>query len=468
MMTEITIRTSGTPHRTANSRRTLLKSAAAGAVAGVALPLGAASAKGAPSDASGAFAAGRRLQETGGGLSQARLDRLHDALTRDVDRGLAPGLVAAVSRRGETHVAAIGMMAFDGDAPMQRDTIFRIASVTKPITAAAAMILVEACVLRLDDPVDEFLPELADRQVLRTPESATDDTVPANRPITLRDLLTFRAGYGLIFAEPGTSYPIQAAIEASGAFPDAQAGGILPSLPPDDLMAAYGALPLVHQPGEQYLYNSGSDILGVLIARASGMTFGEFLRERLFAPLGMKDTGFSVPPNKLDRLATAYWTNFETGEPVVFDGVEDSGFVNPPAFESGAGGLVSTADDLLAFGDMMLNDGRFGDKRILSRPSIELMTTDQITPEQKAASPVFPVSWENRGWGFGVAIVTRRDSLQDTPGRYGWDGGWGTSWYVDPTEGLIGILLTQRVWDGVSEVALYSDFWTSAYQAIED
>jgi CubicO group peptidase (beta-lactamase class C family) len=408
-----------------------------------------------------------QAQTQGSGLSAERLERMRAVMTRDVENGAAPGLVYAVSRRGDAHVEAIGTMAFDSSEPMQRDSIFRIASVSKPIVAAAAMMLVEECVLRLDEPVDALLPELADRQVLRTLESPLDDTVPANRPITLRDLLTFRLGYGLVFAPPGT-YPIQLAIEASGAFPDAAAGGILPTLPPDELMAAYGRLPLLHQPGEQYLYHSGCDILGVLIARATDMSLGELLQERLFTPLGMKDSGFSVPADKLDRLPTAYWLDFATGENEVFDGVENSVVASPPPFESGGGGLVSTIDDLLAFGEMMLNKGMYGDERILSRPSVEVMTTDQLTPEQKAASPFFPGSWDNRGWGFGVAIVTHRDNLAATPGRYGWDGGWGTSWYVDPTEGVIGILLTQRVWDGVNDLVLYSDFWTSAYQAIDD
>jgi CubicO group peptidase (beta-lactamase class C family) len=199
------------------------------------------------------------------------------------------------------------------------------------------------------------------------------------------------------------------------------------------------------------------------------MTLGELLQERIFTPLGMKDTAFSVSASKLDRLPTAYWTNFATGEFEVFDAVQDSRFASPPAFESGAGGLVSTVDDLFAFAQMMFGKGKFGDERILSRPSVELMTTDQITPEQKAASAsdFFPGFWDSNGWGFGVAINTRRDTLAATPGRYGWDGGYGTSWYVDPTEELIGIFLTQRVWDAAGPIATF-DFWTSAYQAIDD
>jgi CubicO group peptidase (beta-lactamase class C family) len=399
-----------------------------------------------------------------GGFSESRLERMHETMAGHVESGFVPGLVTLVSRRGETHVDVIGTTAFDSGDPMRRDTIFRIASVTKPIVAAAAMILVEECKLRLDDPVDALLPELADRQVLRTLESPLDDTVPAHRPITLRDLLTFRLGYGAIFAAPG-QYPIQAAIEEAGL----AAGPHLPEFPPDEFMARYGDLPLLHQPGEKWLYNTGSDILGVLIARAADMTLGEFLQERIFNPLGMKDTAFSVPAGKRDRLAESYWTNFETGEFGIFDPIQGSRFARPPAFESGAGGLVSTVDDLFNFAQMMLDNGKFGDERILSRPSVTLMTTDQITLEQKAASAseFFPGFWDSNGWGFGVAINTHRSTLAATPGRYGWDGGYGTSWYVDPGEELIGILLTQRVWDAAGPLPTF-DFWTAAYQAIDD
>jgi CubicO group peptidase (beta-lactamase class C family) len=403
----------------------------------------------------------------GGGLSQARLERMHEVLAGYVERERLPGLVTGLNRRGEVNVDVIGMTAFENGDPMRRDTIFRIASVSKPIVAAAAMTLVEDSTLRLDDPVDELLPELADREVLVSMEGPLDDTIPANRPITLRDLLTLRLGYGAIFTAPGEPpTPLaQALIDAGVA-----AGPLLPTLPPDEFMKVYSGLPLAHQPGEKWLYNTGLDILGVLMARATGTSLGGLLQERIFAPLGMNDTGFFVPADKLDRLASSYWTDFTTGEFGVFDSAEESRFAQPPAFESGAGGLVSTVDDLLAFGEMMLNNGKYGNERILSRPSIELMTTDQMTAEQKAASQAdfFPGFWDSHGWGFGLAIDTRRDNLWQTPGRFGWDGGYGTSWYVDPREELIGILLTQRVWDEFPIPKVYNDFWTSAYQAIDD
>src|SRR5215204_740730 len=452
---------------TSIDRRKVLRHSAAGlaipVLAAAGKPVAGGTAHTALDNAPGSIGIGGTTSATsGGGLSQVRLDRMHEAMARHVESGRLPGLVTLISRRGEVHVDAIGMTAFEGGGPMRRNTIFRIASVTKPIVAAAAMILVEECTLRLDDPVDELLPELADRQVLRAIDSSLDDTVPATRPITVRDLLTFRAGYGAIF----TPSPLQEAMTEAGV----GLGPFLPEVSPDEYMKRLGALPQAHQPGAQWLYNSGADILGVLIARAAGMSLGEFLQERIFAPLGMNDTAFSVPTNKLDRLATAYWTNFETGEFGVFDDVETSRWSSPPVFESGASGLVSTVDDLLVFGQLMLANGKHGDVRLLSRPSIAVMTTDQITAKQKeaSASEFFPGFWDAYGWGFGIAVDTRRDDLA-TPGRYGWDGGYGTSWWVDPVEELIGILLTQRVWDEpiVPPMAI-RDFWTSVYQAIDD
>lgn len=394
-----------------------------------------------------------------------RLTQLNAMMAAHIERGRLPGLVFGISRGGETIIEAIGTMGFESDAPMQRDAIFRIASVTKPITAVAAFLLIEDGVVRLDDPVDVWLPELANRQVLRAIDAPLDDTVPANRPLTLRDLLTFRAGYGAIFTPPGQSPLAQALIEANVA-----AGPFLPTMAPDEFMAAYGQLPLAHQPGERWLYNTGSDLAGVLIARASGMSLGAFFQERIFAPLGMEDTGFSIPASELDRLPESYWTNFETGKFEVFDSSEGSRFASPPAFESGAGGLVSTVDDLLIFGQMMLANGAYADggKQLLSQASIALMTTDQLTAKQKAASTAefFPGFFDSHGWGFGMAINTRRDNIWATPGRYGWDGGYGTSWTVDPAEGLVGVLLTQRAWDEPGYPASLADFWTGVYQAV--
>ncbi len=400
-----------------------------------------------------------------GGLSKARLGRMHDVMAGYIERGDVPGLVTLVSRRGEVHVDAVGMMTVGGGDRIRRDTIFRISSMTKPITAAATMILVEECKLRLDEPVDRLLPELAGRRVLKRLDGPLGDTVPANRPITVRDLLTFRMGLGIVMATPDT-YPIQKAMsdQRLGQGPPS------PSTPPapDEWIRRLGTLPLMHQPGEKWMYHTGSDVLGVLIARASGRALETFLRERLFEPLGMKDTAFSVPATKLDRLAASYWTNAETGALELYDEADGGQWSRPPAFPSAGAGLVSTIDDYLAFGRMMLNNGKHGSERILSRPSVETMTTDQLTPEQKAVSGLVPGYFDSHGWGFGVSIVTRRDDLAAVPGRFGWDGGLGTSWYADPEEDMIGILMTQRAWTSPTPPGVCRDFWTLAYQAIDD
>jgi CubicO group peptidase (beta-lactamase class C family) len=396
-----------------------------------------------------------------GGLSKARLDRMHDVMAGYVERGTVPGVVTLVSRREEVHVDAVGMKAVGGGDPMRRDSIFRIASMTKPITAVAAMILVEECSLRLDDPVDPLLPELADRKVLRAIDSALDDTVPAKRLITLRDILTLRLGIGAVLAPPG-QYPIQDAIDEAGLAP----GFDRPSLAPNEWMERLGALPLIHQPGERWMYETGSDVLGILISRATGQDLETFFRERIFDPLGMTDTSFHVPAEKLDRLVNCYSTNPETGTLELYDDASRSDWSRPPVFESGASGLVSTIDDYLAFCRMMLDKGKHGGERILSRPAVELMTTDQLTSEQKAEATVF--FGDNSSWGFGVSVVTRRDNLSATPGRFGWDGGYGTSGHSDPEEDLVGILMIQRLTDSPDSTSVFGDFWTSVYQSIDD
>jgi CubicO group peptidase (beta-lactamase class C family) len=398
------------------------------------------------------------------GLSSERLARLRRVLAGSVERGDVPGLVALVSRRGEAHVDLIGSQAFDG-SPIQRDTIFRIASLTKPIIAAATMILVEECSLRLDDPVDRLLPELANRRVLKRLDGPLDDTVPASRPITVRDLLTFRMGFGIAFA-PSGMYPIQKAtmeLDLGQGPPNPQA---LPE--PNEWLRRLGTLPLMHQPGERWMYGTGSNVLGVLIARATGQPLETFFGERIFEPLGMRDTAFSIPAVKLDRFATSYATNYLTGERVVYDEAAGGQWSRPPAFPSGAGGLVSTIDDYLAFGQMMLNKGTSGKVRILSRPTVETMTTDHLTPAQKVVSGLVPAYFESHGWGFGVSVVTRRDDVAKSVGTFGWDGGLGTVWYADPKEEMVTMLLTQVAWTSPDPPPICRDFWTLAYQAIDD
>jgi len=390
-------------------------------------------------------------------LSNHGLARLHDVTARHVERGTAPGVVSVISRRGEAQVDVIGATAVSGGQPVRPDTIFRISSMTKPITAVATMILLEECVLRLDEPVDRLLPELANRRVVRRIDAPVDDTVPVHRPITVRDLLTFRMGFGGYFG-PCPVNDVAAPLQLSVGPPQ-------PSLPPEpnEWMRRFSTLPLMCQPGDRWLYHTGADVLGVLIARASGQAFETFLRERVFEPLGMKDTAFSVPGADIDRLVTSYLTDPETGALQVYD--EPGGqWSAPPAFPSGGAGLVSTAGDYLAFAEMLLRGG----DPILSRPSVETMTTDHLTPEQKAVSGFFPGDFDARGWGFCVAIVTRREHPAAPVGQYGWDGGLGTIWRNDPSEQMVTILLTNAAWTSPSPPDIALDFLTAAYAAIDD
>jgi len=241
----------------------------------------------------------------------------------------------------------------------------------------------------------------------------------------------------------------------------------LPSVAADEFMKRIGDLPLAYQPGERWLYHTGADVLGVLIARASGQSLGAFMHDHLFGPLGMRDTGFQVPADKVGRLASNYMTDPKDGTKLAFfDDARDSRWSRSPVFEAGGGGLVSTVDDYLAFQHMLLNKGRHRGERILSRPSVELMMTDQLTPAQKQGTELF--FGDSASWGLGGAVITRRTDLWATPGRYGWDGGYGSSAHLDPAEDMAGILMTTRMMEAPQPPRVFTDFWTSAYQSIDD
>ncbi len=396
-------------------------------------------------------------------LNETRVADLHGTMTGHVERGDIPGIVTLIGRGDEMCIDAIGVQTVDGKEAMRGDTLFRIASLTKPITAAATMMLVDDGKLRLDDAVERWLPELAKRKVLRRIDAPLDDTVPAQRAITLRDLLTFCFGFGSVMAMPGT-HPIQQPIR------DGHLGGDgppHPSLTPDadEWMRRLGELPLMYQPGQRWAYNTGCDVLGVLVARVAGKSFEAFLRQRLFDPLGMKDTAFSVPAAKLDRLPDCYQFNHASQKLELFDCAQNSEYARPPAFQSGAGGLVSTAHDYHAFCRMLLNKGVWGRERLLSEASIEAMTRDQLTPQQRQGAEMF--FGNHSSWGFGMAVNIRAELPWTVPGRFGWDGGFGTCAYSDPTHDFIGILLTQRLMDSPQAPAVFQDFWTHAYRSLE-
>ena len=345
-------------------------------------------------------------------LSKDGVVRLHEVLASHVESAQLPGLVALLSVDGETHTEAIGRIAFDDPTLMGSDSLFRIASLSKPVVAAAAMQLVDEGSLRLDEPVENLLPELADRRVLASLESDVSDTVPARRPIILSDLLTFKLGFGQILAPPDT-YPIQTAEKELGLqtlgppWPP-------PGIPSDEWIKRFSTLPLMCQPGEQWLYNTGIQILGILLERQSGSSLGALLRERIFDPLEMHDTGFFFPVTERGRQTTAYAPNPESGELSVLDGVKESYWNEPPVFEDAAGWLVSTLDDFWAFVQMMLAGGEANGERILSAGSIDLMTQDYLTRRQRVASHIFIGRPFGMGAGHGGATRRRGDSSNST------------------------------------------------------
>ncbi|MFD1547506.1 serine hydrolase domain-containing protein [Nonomuraea guangzhouensis] len=409
------------------------------------------------------------MGQSNSGFSEAGLRRLRGVLERHVESGKVPGLVALVGRGGQTHVEALGTMRHDGGAPMRRDTIFRMASTSKPVAMAAAMVLLDECRLRLDDLVEQWLPELADRQVLKRIDSPLDDTVPARRPITVRDLLTSTFGLGMDMTALGT--PIMGAIFEQGLTPDLPE----PMPGPDEWIRRLGTLPLMYQPGERWQYQISHDVLSVLVARVTGQPFETFLRERVLDPLGMKDTGFHVPADKIDRFPTLYAPDPQSGEFHVWDEAEDGRWSKPPAFQGSGGGLVSTVDDYHAYFQMLLNGGTHAGERILSRPAVDLMTTNRLTPEQNAARTAMATDnvhlsfgqGQHGGWGFGMAVRTYRGDYAPI-GQFGWDGGSGTSTYADPHHQLTGLLLTQVGMTVPNAAHLIHDFWTTLYQAIDN
>jgi len=378
-------------------------------------------------------------------MSRDGLERLHALMAGKVDKGEIPGLVYLVAHGDEVQVETIGTLAFDdagdggGAAPMRRDTIFRIASLTKPVLAAAAMMLVDDGRLTLDAPVDRWLPELADRRVLRRIDGPLDDTVRADRPITVADVLTYRMGYGMI-VEPSFDppYPVVTATNEL----QLMTGPPEPRTPhgPDEWIRRFGTLPLMSQPGETWRYNAPALVLGVLVARAAGQPLADFFAERIFAPLGMAQTGFHLAAAAADRLPACYMTNFATGvlEPYLLSPPEL--WTAPPAFPSGASGLLSTVDDYFAFTQLLRGNGVYQGRRLLSERSVELMTTNVLTDEQIARGGML---LGGRGWSYGMSVVVRPDDVSDVPGRYGWEGGSGTSWFNHPGLDLVAILLTQ-------------------------
>ncbi|MGW2044576.1 serine hydrolase domain-containing protein [Streptomyces sp. NPDC001858] len=372
---------------------------------------------------------------------------LRNTLRQYVDDGTVPGAVALVARGDEVEVVAAGSQDADGSAPMTRESLFRLASISKPITAAALLTLVEDGTVALDAPAAEWLPELAAPLVVRTPAVPLDDVVPAARPITVEDLLSSRPGWGFPadFSFPAVQalFQVQKDGRAPQAFPD-----------PDAWLADLARVPLLHQPGAAWLYGTASDLQGVLIARASGRPLPEFLAERIFEPLGMTDTSFEVPKEKRDRFTTAYRPD-GVGALEVAD-TPDGEWSSVPRFPSGGGGLVSTADDWLAFGRLLLNAGEANGRRVLSPTSVSRMTSNHLTAAQREGAALF---LEGQGWGYGGSVDVAPVDPWNVPGRYGWVGGTGTTAHIVPHTSTVTVLLTQVAMESPTPTPLMRDFW---------
>jgi CubicO group peptidase (beta-lactamase class C family) len=361
------------------------------------------------------------------------LDRNQASIREACDAGLLAGALTLVWRHGEVlQVNEIGYADVDAGLPMRRDTLFRIASMTKPVTVAAAMSLIDEGKLALADPITRWLPELADMTVLDDPDGPLEATHPARRAILVEDLLTHRSGLGYAFSVSG---PISRAYQR---LPFGQG--------PDAWLAALAALPLVHQPGERVTYSQAIDVVGVLLSRIEDKPFHRVLDERILSPLGMTDTGFFVAPGARGRAATMY--RLDDDDRLRHD-VMGPPAVALPAFPNAGGGLWSTADDYLAFARMLLADGEFDGARVLSGESARAMRTDRLSTEQKQHPFLGAPFWIGRGFGLNLSVVTDPASYAPLfgpggPGTFSWPGAYGTWWHADPTAELILLYLVQN------------------------
>jgi CubicO group peptidase (beta-lactamase class C family) len=378
------------------------------------------------------------------------MENLRATAERHVSDTQVPGLVALVAHGTDIHVEALGSLTIGG-APVERDSLFRIASMSKPITAAVTLVVAEEGLFDLDEPVDRLLPELANRRVLRRPDGPLDDTVPARRAITARDLLTFTFGFGMMIEMFSAPEPWPVVAKAEGELDLCTIGPPDPARQPDPdtWIAGLGQLPLLAQPGERWFYNTGASALGVLVARATGVSFAEALRTRIFEPLGMRDTAFWT--RDTDRLATAYHATPDGLQ--VWD-EPDGRWSRPPAFADGAAGLISTVDDMFSFARMLLGGG----SPVLSSEAVTAMTTDQLTDEQKARGGLGAGFFDDKSWGFCQAVLNT--------GAYGWAGGFGSTWLVDPRHDLVVTVLTQRQFESADPPEVHEQIQAAAYAAV--
>ncbi|AQS83855.1 MAG: serine hydrolase domain-containing protein [Acetobacter aceti] len=366
-----------------------------------------------------------------------------------VTEGHAPGIVAVVERAGEATIHASGWRDLATGAPMRPDTLFRIASVSKIVTAVAALMLVDDDALGLDEDVVRWLPELKNRRVLRTASSPLADTVPANGPVTLRGLLSQSFGLGFDYAGPSSVSRRLQALQIS-AFNFSADG--------DEYMRRVGSVPLLSQPGERWLYHVGIDIAGVLIERITGERLGAFMQRRIFIPLGMHDSGFQLDAIRERRLASLYVA--QAGHYYQIPDTLPRTEARP--MEQGGSELISTASDLAKFGRMLLDEGLFAGRRLLSEELAREMRRDHISARAKQRSPQFPGFWETLGWGLGICVVQAPNSVASHAGRFGWWGGTGTSLFLDPATDTVMVMLSQKMISDISDSANSDAFMRAA------
>lgn len=372
------------------------------------------------------------------GFSQERLAAIPPALKAISDAGDLSGFVTLIWRRGEiAQLNAIGKRDIEHNLPMERDTLFRIASMTKPVTSVAALMLWEEGKFHLDDPITKWAPEFSNMRVLKTADGPLDDTEPSPRTITMEDLFTHRSGLAYGFSSMGpVAHEYQRVL-----------GDVLNSdLAPDQWMKALSTLPLLYPPGQRFHYSHSTDVLGFIVGRIAGIPFRQFLADRIFKPLGMRDTDFYIPPEKRKRAAVVYRQDQKTG---VLNPLPFRQHDAPPAYCGGGGGLISTVDDYLAFARMMLNRGELDGRRYLKSETIDLMCTNRLSTEQRAIPFLGAIPmWLGMGFGLGVSVITDPDKLgflgMGGVGAFGWPGAFGTWWQADPANEMILIYLVQN------------------------
>lgn len=370
------------------------------------------------------------------GFDPGKLAGVGPALREFVDRGELAGIVTLTSRHGEiVRAEAIGWCDIETGTPMRSDTLFRIASMTKPVTSVTALMLVEQGRIALSDPISRWIPELADPRVLRDAAGPLHDTVPARRAITIEDLLTHRSGIAYAFFSEG---PLKQAYERTLGDP------AMNRSTPDEWLAALGTLPLAYQPGERFHYGHSTDVLGFLIGRVEGKPLRQVLRERIFAPLAMADTDFWLPHERRSRLASLYRYDEEAGR---LAKVEPEMYDEPPAYTPGGGGLISSASDYHRFARMLLAGGALDGVRLLSSETVRLMRTNRLTDAQRRVPFAGMPLWQKSGFGLGLSIA--EDPIDNpyacgAPGSITWPGIFGTWWQADPVNDLIMIYLIQH------------------------